>query len=123
MKPFNIVLFGCLAAGVILEVITVTAPARILKAQELDPEELLGNRFYKSVFILSAFYMIGIMLMFIADDRYLRIYATILLCSSIVVWFLKKWLARFQVIIIAESTVCLILLLDTLRKIITGAIR
>jgi hypothetical protein len=119
---FNCTLLGCLLAGVISEVVTIATPQKILKIEELEPEDILKSRFYKYMFMLSAFYLIGIVLMFFAGDSIFRIYAAILLCNSIVVWICKGWLRKFNLFFVAESTLCLILLLDACRVIVRALI-
>jgi hypothetical protein len=118
MILFNCTLLACLAAGVISEILTIAAPGKILEIVDLQPEEILQSRFYKYMFMLSAFYLIGIVLMFFAGDAIFRIYALLLLCNSVVVWVFKGWLRKFNLLFIAESTLCLILLLDACRVIV-----
>lgn len=122
MQLYHILLLICLAAGVISEAITISIPERVLKIEDATPQEIFQDRFYKLIFILSGFYLVGILLMFFTEEHFFRLYAAILLLNSVIIWTVRKWLMRFRIFFIVESTVCLILLLDSCRVLIKDLI-
>jgi hypothetical protein len=119
---YHVLLLLCLAAGVVSELIAITVPDRVLQIEEAEPQQMLQSRFYKVIFGLSGFYLTGIILMFFTAEHFFRLYATILLLNSLVIWIVRRWLMRFRLVFVLEATLCLILLLDSCRVLIKDLI-
>ncbi|MFW6221013.1 MAG: hypothetical protein ACOC4C_00980 [Fibrobacterota bacterium] len=115
---FQHLLIFCSTAGVISELISIGWPEKIVGILQRDPEELIGDVFYRSVFILSSFYLLAIILLFFSEYRFFNTYAIILLLNSLFIWLFRRIVFRFRIIQIAESTLCLILLFDVIRTVI-----
>ncbi len=109
-------------AGIISEIITITVPEKIISIIQKDPEQLLQQRFYKFVLILSGLYMGAIILLFFSGIDRFRSYAVIILCLSLTGWIFRAKLEKYTFFVIANSTVCLILLLDVVRGVIINFI-
>jgi hypothetical protein len=114
---YDVFLVMCATAGVISEIITIAVPEKIVGMLQRDPEEIIERGFYRFVFVLSAFYLLAIFLMFFSAFPAFRLYGVILLANSFIVWIARKWILRFRLLQVAESTICLILLLDVIRKV------
>lgn len=119
----KILLIVCVFAGIISEIITISMPDKVLGIAEKNPDEILNGRFYKVIFFFSAFYFLGIILMFFSGVDIFRMYAVWLLLVSFTAWILRKWLIRFRYLQITESTVCLIVLFDVLRTITKNIVK
>lgn len=113
-----IALLVCAAGGVIAELFTLAVPEKILGVAERDPQEVVGDRLFRLVFILSGLYLCAIVLMFVSGIEMFRLHATILVIMSLAAWLFRRILLRIRALQVAESTVCLIVLLDTMRSIL-----
>jgi hypothetical protein len=111
-------LLVCACAGIISEIITITIPEKIIDIVQKDPEELLHQRFYKFLLFLSGLYIGFVILLFFSGIDRFRYYGIIILVLSVSGWLLRAKLEKYTFLIIANSTVCLILLLDVVRGII-----
>ena len=108
----------CACAGIISECITIAIPEKILSITEHDPEKLLHKRFYKFVFTLSGLYvLVIILLVFSGVDRF-RNYGLAILALSTLGWLFRAKLKKYTFLLIAESTVSLVLLIDIVRRIV-----
>ncbi len=114
---YDAFLLFCASAGVVSEIITIAVPEKIVGMLQRDPEEIVQQGFYRFVFVLSAFYLMAIILMFFSAFPVFRIYGVILLVNSLLIWIARKWILQYRFFQVAESTICLILLLDVVRKI------
>lgn len=112
----HILIIGSIA-GVISELITIGWPEKIVGLLQREPEELIGDIFYRSLFVLSSFYLLAIVLMFFSEYRYFHAYAIFLLFNSLFIWLFREVVFRVRIIQIAESTLCLILLIDVIRTV------
>lgn len=116
---FMISLLLCACAGIISEIITITVPEKIVDITQQDPEELIQKKFYKFIFALSALYMLVVILLIFSGNNRFRLYAVVILCISIFGWLFRAKLKKHIYIIVAESTVCIIMLIDIVRTIIS----
>jgi hypothetical protein len=111
------ILLICACAGIISEIITITVPEKIIDIVQKDPEELLQQRFYKFLLFLSGLYIGFVILLFLSGIDRFRYYGIIILVLSLSGWLLRAKLEKYTFLIIVNSTVCLILLLDVVRGI------
>lgn len=107
----------CACAGVISELITIALPEKIVKITEKEPDKLLKEKFYRLILILSFPYMLAIILLLFSGNERFRIYAVIILTISLFGWIFKTKLKHHLYIIMIESGICLILLIDVVRNI------
>jgi len=114
----HILLLACTAGAIIAEIVSIAVPEKVQEMVDRQSDELIPRGFYRLLFILSALYMAAIILMFIAGEERFRIYAFILICLSVAGWVLRGVMFRYRVLQIAESIVCLVILIDTARTII-----
>ena len=115
---FLLLILFCAGAGIISEIITISAPERVLEITEKDPEELFNSKFYRFLFTLSGLYiLVIILLLFSGNDRF-RLYAVVIMCISFSSWIFRSKLKKYTYILVAESTVSLILLVDIVRRIV-----
>ena len=113
--PLLLLLVSC--AGIIAEIVTISAPEKIIGIIDKDPNELTNDRFYRVLIILSAVYMLVIILLFFSGNNRFRIYGTVMVVISLFGWIFRSSLKKHTSIIIAESTIGLILLIDIVRTI------
>lgn len=103
-------------AAVIAETVTLLFPDSLLQLIEKDPGEQFELTLFQKVSgILSVAYMADIALLLFSGDSQFRLYAMVLVGLSLVIWIVRKRVPYFRYVLIAESTVCLVLLLDTAR--------
>lgn len=115
---FLLLILFCAGAGIISEIITISAPERVLEITEKNPEELFNSRFYRFLLTLSGLYiLVIILLLFSGNDRF-RLYAVVIMCISFSGWIFRSKLKKHTCIIIAESTVSLIMLIDIVRTVV-----
>lgn len=110
-----ILLFGS-CAGALSEIITIAVPEKIIAITQKEPEDLLNTKFYRFVFTLSGVYFITIILLFFSGINRFQVYALILLIISVTGWNLRRIKRGYMYLLLAESTICLILLLDIVRS-------
>ena len=115
---FMLLLLICACAGIISEIITIIVPEKIVDITQQDPEELIQKKFYKIVFALSGLYMLVVILLIFSGNNRFRLYAGVIFSISLIGWLFRSKLKKHIYILIAESTVCLILLIDVVRAII-----
>lgn len=108
-------LLCCSTASIIAEVIALIMPDKILKIIERSPEEMQENKTMVLMGILSALYILNIIFLITASDKVFKLYGIILVSLSVSVWIIRKWLKHFKPVMIAESTLCLIVLIDVVR--------
>jgi hypothetical protein len=111
-------LFVCASAGIVCEVITIVAPDKIIALLHQDPDVALKSKFYRIVFIFSGFYILGTVFLLFSGVPAFVLYGLIILCLSIAGWLLKARLQDFVYLVVAESTVNLIILIDIVRKVL-----
>lgn len=115
---FLLLILFCAGAGIISEIITISAPERVLEITEKNPEELFKSRFYRFLLTLSGLYiLVIILLLFSGNDRF-RLYAVVIMCISFSGWIFRSKLKKHTYILVAESTISLILLIDIVRTVI-----
>lgn len=117
-ETYLVVLLICTCAGVLAELITITDPAGVLRVAQSTAEDTSLSTFQRVLLALSLFYMVAIVLMVFSGSNRLGIYAGIIVCMSLAGWLLRPFLAKHLFLLVAESTVSLILLLDTARSIV-----
>lgn len=117
---FLFILLVCAIAGVLSELITIAVPEKIITIPEQKPEELLKRKFYRIIFILSGLYMLVVVLLIFSGINRFQLYALIIFIMSVFGWIFKETLKKNEYVIVGESTICLILLLDVIRSIITN---
>ncbi len=113
----NSCLLACALAGVVAEIITIAVPERILGIADKDPDTILQGGFYRMVFVLSGMYLAGVVLMLVSGPQRFRAHGVVLCLLSVGVWLARKYLLRWRALAVAESTVCLIVLLDVVRNV------
>lgn len=113
-----ILLFICACAGIVCEIITLIAPHRIMAIMHDDPEKIMKNRFYLFIFLLSGPYLLIFVLLLVSGVKRFIIYGIFILCLSILGLLFKSRLKDHIYLVVAESTVCLIILLDIIRNIL-----
>lgn len=115
---FLLLILFCAGAGIISEIITISAPGRVLEITEKNPEEMFESKFYRFLFTLSGLYiLVIILLLFSGNDRF-RLYAVVIMCISFSGWIFRSKLKKHTYILVAESTISLILLIDIVRTVI-----
>lgn len=115
---FLLLILFCAGAGIISEIITISAPERVLEITEKNPEEMFESKFYRFLFTLSGLYiLVIILLLFSGNDRF-RLYAVVIMCISFSGWIFRSKLKKHTYILVAESTISLILLIDIVRTVI-----
>ena len=115
---FISLLLFCAGAGIISEIITISAPERVLEITEKDPEELFNSKFFRFLFTLSVLYILVILLLLFSGNDRFRLYAVVIMCISFSSWIFRSKLKKHTYILVAESTVSLILLIDIVRTIV-----
>ena len=113
----SLILF-CAGAGIISEIITISAPEKVLGIIEKDPEELFDSKFYRFIFTLSGLYILEIILLLFSGNERFRLYAVVIMCISFSSWIFRSKLKKHPYILVAESTVSLILLIDIVRTLV-----
>ena len=108
----------CASAGIISELITIAVPEKIISIIEKDPGPLLQKRFYRMLFTLSGLYILVVLLLFLSGNDRFRIYGLIILSLSTIGWLFRKKLKQHTYLLVAESTVSLIVLIDVVRRIV-----
>ncbi len=111
-------LFICAGAGIISELITIAIPDKIITITEQEPERLLRKKFYRFIFTLSGLYILAIVLLLFSGIERFRNYGLIILGLSTLGWLFRSRLKKYTCLLIAESTVSLILLIDIVRRIV-----
>lgn len=114
--PLSLLLCSC--AGIIAEIITISAPEKVIGIIDNDPADIARNRFYRALFILSAVYMLLVILLFFSGNYRFRIYGAVIVAISISGWVFRSSFKKHTFIVIAESTISLILLFDIIRTVI-----
>lgn len=108
----------CLFAGVVSELITIAAPRTVLGIVDSDPEELADSPLFRIILSLSALYLIAVVMMFTSGSSLFQTYGLVILGISLGIWMFRKLLLQYRYLQLAATTVCLILLLDTARKVL-----
>ncbi len=111
-------LLVCVCAGILSELITIAIPYKILGITEQEPEKLLKKRLYKVLFTLSGLYILSIVLLLFSGYERFRIYAFVILVLSLNGWVFRGTLKKHTYIVVIESTINLILLIDVVRTVI-----
>lgn len=108
----------CLFAGAVSELITIAAPGKVLGIVDSDPEELAASPLFRIILSLSALYLIAVVMMFTSGNSLFQTYGMIILGISLGIWMFRKPLLQHRYLQLAATTVCLVLLLDTVRKVL-----
>lgn len=116
-------LLVCACAGIMSELITIAIPYKILGITEQEPEELLKKRLYKVLFALSGLYILSVFLLLFSGHERFCIYAFVILVLSMGGWVFRKTLKNHTYIIVVESTISLILLIDVVRTVVKEIIQ
>lgn len=112
-------LLVCACAGVVAEVIAVVVPDKVLSILDRTAsEDLKPGPFLYLLGILSGFYLVAVVMLFVSGDRVFRIYGFVLLILSAAVWLLKRWVRRVRLLLLLDSIVCLIILIDVIRTVL-----
>jgi hypothetical protein len=108
----------CACAGIASELITIIVPRRIVGMIGQDPAAFVLTRFYLLLFFLSGLYIIAVVLLVMSGIDLFRVYGVTILILSALGLIFKKILQRHIPLLLAESTINLILLLDVARKLV-----
>jgi hypothetical protein len=104
------------------ELITVLFPQKMVDiietGQEGENGEVYNSLFVKLLGAISVFYVITIGLLVFSPDPVFRVYGLLLVAMSAGMLLLRKQLVRSKYIVMTESAICLIVLLDVARTII-----
>ncbi len=111
-------LLVCACAGILSELITIAIPYTILGITEEEPEKLLNKRFYKVLFTLSGLYILSVLLLLFSGNERFRIYAFVILVLSMSGWIFRRTLKKYTILLVVESTVSLVLLIDVVRTLV-----
>ncbi len=98
--------------------ITIAAPGKVLGIVDSDPEELAASPLFRIILSLSALYLIAVVMMFTSGNSLFQTYGMIILGISLGIWMFRKPLLQHRYLQLAATTVCLVLLLDTVRKVL-----
>lgn len=115
---FLYILLFCAFCGILTELITIIIPDTIISLTNNNSEELFKKKFYRFVFLLSGFYMIVVVLLLASGVARFQVYGFILVCMSFFSWLFKSKHKKNTCILVMESTLSLILLIDVARSII-----
>ena len=117
--PVCYVLLVCAGAGVVAEIIALLMPDRILEYMQPEPaEKMVPGPFLYVLGILSIMYIGAVVAMFASGDPIFRWYALALLAMSTVTWLLRKRFARWRALMVVDSVICLIVLIDVIRTVV-----
>ncbi len=111
-------LFSCATIGCIGEILVIIMPNRaieLLDHAQTESAPIPTSTMFLGV--LSIFSVATTILLFLSGDPVFRIYGITLLALPLVVWLLKQKIKSIKYLIVGESTLCLIMLLDTIRTI------
>lgn len=112
-----LLLIGTLA-GILSELITIAMPEKILRLTEQQPELLAKQPFYQFLFILSGLYILLVSMLLFSGFGNFRIYGAVILILSVSGWVFRNIFLKYAYLLVVESTISLILLLDIVRTII-----
>jgi len=118
-QVFLSLLFAGTLFSLISEIITVLFPDSLVQLVTEKPDTITFTGVHKLLAVLSIVYMINVGLLLFSSDPVFRVYAFVLIFLSMSVWVLKKFVNYFKYIMIAESTLCIVILIDILRTILT----
>ncbi|MBD3347346.1 MAG: hypothetical protein GF401_20000 [Chitinivibrionales bacterium] len=115
---YSVFLLCCSVAAAAAEIIGLLMPDRILSLVDQDPEKVQESKFPLAMGILSLFYIADILLLILADDKVFKMYGFILIALSLTVWLFRSRLKNLRFLMIVESTLCLIILIDVIRTVV-----
>jgi hypothetical protein len=139
MHPvYRLALLVCSSLAVVAEVLGIVMIDKLLQLMEMTSgpdrndtpadESVPGqrpslpvNQHLLLVFgILSIVYLLDIFLLIFSPDRIFTVYGLVLLGMSVMLWLLKRIITKgIKAIALVESTICLIILIDVVRTLLT----
>ncbi|MBD3421562.1 MAG: hypothetical protein GF398_15700 [Chitinivibrionales bacterium] len=114
---YSIALTICATGALLAEGAVVTMPERVIDLLDNNQEVSELTSFMKFLGVTSLFYLAVLVLLFFSGDRVFRVYAGILIFLSSSMWLLKRFLRRIKYLMIGESTISIIILIDIIRTI------
>ncbi len=108
----------CTLAAIIAELTTLLFPGAVLSLMDHDAEEMVGDWRFRLLGWLSLVYLIDIGLLLFSGDAIFQAYAGILVGLAVVLWLAHRWGRSMRYLLMAESAVCLTLLIDVARTIL-----
>jgi hypothetical protein len=113
----------CTLIAISSELFALIAPSYLISLLETSPEKLPRGKVLMFLSASSVFYVIDLVLLLLSGDSVFRLYAASLFALSILVWILKSRIRHLKYLIVSESTLCLIILIDVLRTVLTHYLR
>lgn len=116
-QPLLIAIIICSLCGIATELHTIIFPGVVTDLlRRKEPVDTTPGMIVLS--ILSLLYLIDMFLLAFSGDSIFILYAAILGLLSILMLAFQSFFARFKVLMMVESTICLIILLDVVRSIL-----
>jgi hypothetical protein len=109
----------CTAISITAEIISLLFPDQLLSLIEKKPEELHFTKLLMILSIMSLFYVVEIGLLLFSGDRIFRLYGLAFIVLSSTLILLRNRLSSLRYIIMIESAICLVMLIDVGRTLIT----
>lgn len=104
--------------AVVAEIITLAFPEKLLGLLEPENAVSLPRWLLAAMALLSICYLLAIGLMLFSGDKVFRIYAFLLMTLSAAGWALRKRIRHIRALVTVDSTLCLIILIDTIRSVL-----
>jgi hypothetical protein len=117
-KYYCILLLVCTAISIVAEIISLIFPDKLLDLIEKKPEEITFTPLLMTLSIMSLFYVVEIGMLLFSGDKIFRLYGLAFVILSGVLILLRKRLPALRYVIMLESAICLVILLDVGRTII-----
>jgi len=102
----------CTGAAIVAETMALVFADRVLAMLAGGPDDVRFTAFLRVLAVLSVFYMLDLVLLLAAGEPVFRVYAFVLVAMGGLLWAMRKYVARWRVVVMLESTVCLVLLVD-----------
>jgi hypothetical protein len=116
---YCILLLVCTGASIIAEVMSILFPDYLIGLVRENPALVRLHAFHYVLGILSLFYMVAIALLVFSSDRIFRIYGFVFIILSVTLTIYVRRRKALHYIVMAESALCLIMLIDVFRAVVT----
>jgi hypothetical protein len=111
-RALAVALLVCTGAAIVAETMALVCADRVLALVTAKPDEIRPGMFHRVLALLSVFYVGELGLLLFMGDPVFRIYAFALVTMGSALWLARKYVVRWRVVVMLESTVCLVLLVD-----------
>ena len=113
---YSILLVICSCVAIASEVVAILFINRIIvHMDQAQNDTLKPGPFLIMLGVLSAVYILDVVLLLFSGDPVFRLYGWVLILLSGLVWTFRQFFKRLKAVMIAESTICLVLLIDVVR--------